>query len=1847
MDSAPPRNHPEHSHLHAYLTGTLKEPYATELAKHLDICDECVELLARWIQEGVGQPSISDAMEDSCTATNITLARLVAEASPDAEDTPVGENLVPPTLNIKANKKSLPATPALADSARTQPKGVAEQNLDKVFDENTPTAKGQKGNRPDHPGLDADRLVGDYQLHEEIGRGGMSVVYRAVDLRLKRPVALKMLLSGSHATTEEMSRFRSEAETIARLRHEGIVQIYEVGEHETRPFLVLELVEGGSLVQFTQRRPQSPKHAAQMIATLACAIEYAHQQGIIHRDLKPSNVLLALKPLPERGASHDCSARDVFFGKEANEGYLEFGHQPKVTDFGLAKQLDAFDDRTRTGMVLGTPSYMSPEQAEGDPRAVGPSADIYGLGAILYELLTGRPPFLSDNSLETMRMVSEDDPVPPRKLQPSLSRDLETICLKCLAKEPRKRYPSAQELGDDLNRFLNQEPIVARPAGAVERTIKWTRRHPTLAGLILVTFFGILGVVGAWHQAVAARNDAINQAQYAHQAREAANQLREIAESQRESAELEHKESEKLRRIAEEQKQHAERDHEKVQHQLVTSYLARWTRSMEEGDSFGGLAWLRRAWAVEETILMKGSREYNHRLGLFRARGTMVLENSPRLVGYWSPRGGCVDAHFSPDGRHVVVAAEEQPLRVWDVTTGTIVTSAITKGSEGVLRVAYDPDGHFLATADADGHVKLWDLRTGKYDRLLEELPRAVSHLAFSPNGRRLAVRLQAGGKRRKSSWCLFDTQTKKGVGEGSMNSLTDSIEFSSDSRYLVGNYMWDARNGKRLDTPFRLMTVSRDGKRGIAETRTENVIAVVDTSRVQIVGRVPYGFSDGSNSIHRVACHADGQLVALCSVSGEVRIYRVGSENQVCAVQHKGVIRAMAFSPCGRYLATAGEDTTVRIWHTHTGTLASSTLPHESGVLALEFHPEGQQLLTRTDKGVVRVWEFPMSSERKMLPQPLVRMARMSPTGKRLVTVGESAEVKVWDAKTYRPLPGVSHYPTDIKQVSFSIDGRRFLLRTVDGLSRILDSKTGRPYASVGQNLHAIGAELNVDGTQLLYRRGHEFNLFDLTQERDVLIARVAGGHGFTRDGRYLVTGEKGHWNLWNSKDGKFIRKLPMRDRVRAKKIVLGKKWMVLTDERNHVQIRRVGGDWSVVSEFDIPPCYQILFSPNERTVLVRAYDGTLRTYQTKSGALAAPIIRPRSGIHAVAYSPPCKGDSQGGRWLLTGSEDGCVRLLNSNDLVLAGPLWRHGSPIIHVEFHPNGREVMSLSKDGQLRIWSIPETWLPTDDLAKVAELFPVKITEEDSRAGPLSTTDWEDLRQRFPRYLQASPKRHKAWIENELHVAVLQHHRAAERFYLQKPIADLEVKVAKLQRDKRSQEAKELAAWYTQRGLVHHKMGDYQQAAKSFALAGGLVPQWPDPKTMEAWSLACLGRHAEALQVCANIPKRAARRNIMLLLVRSLIHADKGEIERADELYLEAARTAGWSAEPKDVKVPFVLRIVRQRNSLKLLRKLCAGELRRRTDVWWLWRAEGLASAFLGRSKLALACWDRVLSLKKDDIPTFYNMSRLLVKVKDHREAANVCGEALRSYPDDTDLWRLKIAIRAGYPFDREGAKNDFEQAVAAGVRDPQTYIHYAEVLMSLKEWESAIEQLRKSIRPPGVPLATLHLVGLVSLLSGDTTHYSETKEALFQFGKKNPVLCRVGLRIGVLNPHGNEDWNDYLKLIDKNSNPLRNLTPFDVRGALLLRSGQVEAAEQRLRKTVGEPRKATPQNCLLLALVCHRRGLTKESKTWAKKAYRTLDRIGREESRIPWVLQLEYNLLEREFRKICEKASSPGH
>ena len=444
-----------------------------------------------------------------------------------------------------------------------------------------------------------------------------------------------MLLAGAYAGPPERERFQREAEAVAGLQHANIVPLYDAGDLAGRPYFTMEFVEGGSLAERIAGMPQPARPSAAMLAQVAEAVQFAHRNGIVHRDLKPANILLAADGTP------------------------------KVTDFGLARRLEGGDGLTLSGVPVGTPSYMAPEQARGEKGAIGPATDVYALGAILYEMLTGRPPFRAETATGTLQQVLHEDPVPPSRLNPAVPRDLETICLKCLQKEPQRRYATAADLAADLARFLDDEPIHARPVGRLERLGRWGRRNPVpalLAGALIVTSVaGLAAIVWQWRRAERARDTAIALAGLEGEARHQA------------------------------------------EHAAARLMLDRGQALCDRGEIGPGLLWLaeglKRTEAAGDTDL------------IFTFRANLAAWAERLTIGQVDqPMKSSVQAvAFHPDGRLIATGDWEGKARLWDATSGTRV-GPVLREPASVHALAFSPDGRTLAVGARDGTLTLWPI---------------------------------------------------------------------------------------------------------------------------------------------------------------------------------------------------------------------------------------------------------------------------------------------------------------------------------------------------------------------------------------------------------------------------------------------------------------------------------------------------------------------------------------------------------------------------------------------------------------------------------------------------------------------------------------------------------------------------------------------------------------------------------------------------------------------------------------------------------------------------------------------------------------------------------------------------------------------------------------------------------------------------------------------------------------------------------------------------------------------------------------------------------------------------------
>jgi serine/threonine-protein kinase len=519
--------------------------------------------------------------------------------------------------------------------------------------------------------LPAGRAVGDYEVLEEVARGGMGVVYKARQRGLGRVVALKMILGGRLATPAEVARFRAEAENAARLDHPGIVPIYEVGEHDGLPFFSIKLVEGQSLARCRERFAADPRAAAGLVRGVAEAVHHAHQRGVLHRDLKPANVLVD------------------------GEG------RPHVTDFGLARRLGQGAGLTRSGALVGTPGYMAPEQAAGRGEPLTTATDVYGLGALLYELLAGRPPFEGETPLDVLAKVLAEEPLPPARIRPGVPAELEVICLKCLRKEPARRYGSAAELAEELGRYLEGEPIRARPAGALERAWRWVKRRPSAAALLAVSVVAVLAlVIVAVGLAYSARLERSNSdLEATRDDLEESNRQLRLASQDKEQANEKLAGANRALRLekGESEKQRARADRLRYIAQINLA-----DRLRRDGQLRPALQMLRQLVPQPGQEDLRGPEWYHV---WQRCDGSAWRADSHK--------GRVTCLAFRPDGRWLASGGADGAVAVWDEKTGARLLR-FQAATGPVEDVVFCPAGRYLAAAGREGPAKVWDLDQGR-----------------------------------------------------------------------------------------------------------------------------------------------------------------------------------------------------------------------------------------------------------------------------------------------------------------------------------------------------------------------------------------------------------------------------------------------------------------------------------------------------------------------------------------------------------------------------------------------------------------------------------------------------------------------------------------------------------------------------------------------------------------------------------------------------------------------------------------------------------------------------------------------------------------------------------------------------------------------------------------------------------------------------------------------------------------------------------------------------------------------------------------------------------------------------
>jgi WD40 repeat protein len=1079
--------------------------------------------------------------------------------------------------------------------------------------------------------LDADREplpdVPGYAVLRELGRGGMGVVYQARQVALKRVVALKMIRLARPAGPEEYRRFRAEAEAVARLQHPNIVQIHEVGEAAGLPYFSLEFVEGGNLGDKLAGTPLPPADAALLLETLARAMHYAHQTGIIHRDLKPANILLT---------------RDG---------------TPKVTDFGLAKQLDDDSGSTQTGVVMGTPSYMSPEQAGGLTDEIGPLTDVYALGAVLYECLTGRPPFRGASSRETVDQVCSVDPVPPSRLQPGVPHDLETICLACLHKQATRRYASAEALADDLRRFLNGEPIRARRTGAAERAVKWVRRRPAIAALLgavaAVTLLGFVLVTHQWFRAegektiaddarVRAENDKIaaensriekekqtviaeTKAKEANEAREEERKQKEIAQKQKKEAEdaktreeAAKKEEQKQKEIAIGKEKEADDARKLAQTKADDEKAARAEADRRKIEAEDSAYQARRALGSTRVAQAQAALTDNN-VGL----AIDLLDSVSPEVRFWDwhflkrqCEGGPISipelggfVAFSPDG-HYLACCERADILLVDPADGRkrrdlkghSAPENAPRPVEGftpryVTAMAFSPDGKLLISAGTDRTVRIWDVTEGKEQYCFKEHKSAANAVAFSPDGK-LAASTGADGV---IVWNPAD------------GAVAHRWEGPNKT---VAAFAWLA-DGKRLllaSTPIPPNPALRaEGCEvtlwDFSEGNTSRTLFTNGTARAPTLALAPDG--------QRFAV-AEGNAIKVCDrETGKIVLTLTG---------HTGVVQNLCASPDGKSWASLSLDGSIRFWDAATGKeSARLAVTTKLFVTArVSFTPDGRYLAAGGNR--LDLWPVQGGAASVVIHAGThyARATAWSPDGRRIVS-GGIGELRVWNALTGELMQTLNaESGTTYVAVAWSPDGK----------------------IVVGGNSHGLGKG-NSEVRAWSADTGKEaWKLPNFPGEVDAL--------AFSQDGTILAAGGG----------------------------TAAKGQIVLLDPANGRELLKFeAGDIAVA---------RLALSPDgKRIASFGAISRYVSIWDAGTGKELNRLLGHQGGVLAVAYSPD-------GRYLATGGspsfaeERSEIKLWDRRTGREARVIRSPSRSVSSLAFHPDGDRLVSVDGTG-VRVWDI----------------------------------------------------------------------------------------------------------------------------------------------------------------------------------------------------------------------------------------------------------------------------------------------------------------------------------------------------------------------------------------------------------------------------------------------------------------------------------------------------------------------------------------------------------------------------
>jgi WD40 repeat protein/serine/threonine protein kinase len=1218
--------------------------------------------------------------------------------------------------------------PHLAEGLReVLPMTAAMEDLASDVRPRGPAAPGAASAVASHPVQPLARLA-DYRIVREIGRGGMGIVYEAEHIRLGRHVALKVLHAGGSLAAGQRRRFELEARAAARLHHTNIIPVFDVGEHDGTTFYAMQFIRGQGLdkiveqlrqiwepgsangntiptlppespvarLVFRPARPESEywRSVARLGVQVADALQYAHAQGILHRDVKPSNLVL-----------DECGV--VW-----------------VADFGLAR-LEDEAGLTQSGEFVGTLRYMAPERFEGrcDPRS-----DVYSLGLALYELATFRPAFGASSRHQLIQQVTQQEPPRPRSVNPAIPRDLETILLKAIAREPSRRYQSAGELAADLLRFVEDKPIAARRSGIFERAVRWSKRKPLLAALltavVLSTVAGTAGIAWQWRQAESARDAALR-----------------LAAGERLALD------EKTRALDD-----AERAKRDAQYQLARLHEANGLRLLGGSDWHIAALWLSEAMSIDARLASDGLAEHQHRLDLGSRRLANLWRTSPRLVQLRSfPSYRCHaltadgslciadDGHqcfvwdvatgeelyppipaqlaspqaISPDGQRLL-AFDQRGVRAYDLRTGELLT---TCGQRIPMLASWACDGQRIVALNLEGVLCIWDAASGELvapERDLGSPPAIVRCLfafALSASGERLAVAV--AGRQVP----VIDLNTGAVLAECPTQAQATGVAFSGDGRQLATQsdvlQVWDVAAGRetaRLEFPLA------------------NVLGYL------------------------AAFSPDGSRLAFGDGAGMVRVRDLeGGDDVFPPLVHGAAIQSVAFSPEGRFLVTAAHDATVRLWDATSGLPVGSALRHDEPAAA-RFSADGDRIVTATRTGTLRVWESSSIEMPTLLAGHTapITSSTFSRDGRRLVTGGWGGSARVWDvasgAEAVAPLPAGDR----IRSISQTSDGRLISTLASDGRVRLWDAETGLPLVRDGGQSPARQpepvefdqvnlAEIGPRGRRLLLARGHRdgrYGLFDTTRPiEDFRFVRFGSpwdralGARFDAAGRRaLVYSHFGSVHVVDAATHEILLKRPPKQKTLHPDVVWAEfgaddEVLVALKDGTIERWRVSTGERFASFVVNLEPVRADVNAAGDRLVIA-GRDHTVRVWDVAAGQPLTPPAHHAGPVLHVALGP-------GGESFVTASADRTARVWDTATGQPITPFLWHAGAVRWADLHPNGRQVATSGDDGIVRLWPLAVAdERPVEELLRAAQLYASRRIEPGAGTVPLTGQELERL-------------------------------------------------------------------------------------------------------------------------------------------------------------------------------------------------------------------------------------------------------------------------------------------------------------------------------------------------------------------------------------------------------------------------------------------------------------------------------------------------------------------------------------